>query len=469
MEDLLDHLCAHIRAADLVARFSLDTTYRLVYADWIEQRGEPERATAVRLHVRLEHLGYPVLMPPERSPAPWMSTSAYGQIGSHLSLYKRLCCLWRRHRKEWLGQYPTSLRRYIRFRAGLPWVFVGPADLLPAQMRRELSLIRSWRLIAPPQSDKVAIRPVLQSAFEIEFSGPAWRERLPEWLIAGAVPESAVRVGIINGAMAAETVPLVLAQKWPSLLHLDVSGNALGADSVATIWTGLRDWPVVSIDLSRNAIGEGFGLFLEPGPSGLKHLYCAGNHAEEIGTGLMGNSMQMRRLTSINWMGNSLNQEGAEAIASWDAPMLRSLDLSDNHLGATGALHLRRYAWIKNLRHLNLAENNLREEGIGHLAPALGALLKTLALDSNLLEASSGQFLAESPARERLVILELSRNRIGNRGWELLSEKPWPKLRHLGLMLNDVGPDAPPPSRDKFPRLSGIRLARPPEDDSIAS
>jgi Ran GTPase-activating protein (RanGAP) involved in mRNA processing and transport len=183
----------------------------------------------------------------------------------------------------------------------------------------------------------------------------------------------------------------------------------------------------------------------------------------------MGNSMQMRRLTSINWMGNSLNQEGAEAIASWDAPMLRSLDLSANHLGATGALHLRRSAWIKNLRHLNLAENNLREEGIGHLAPALGALLKTLALDSNLLEASSGQFLAESPARERLVILELSRNRIGNRGWELLSEKPWPKLRHLGLMLNDVGPDAPPPSRDKFPRLSGIRLARPPEDDSIAS
>jgi len=467
MEDLLDHLCAHMRAADLVARFSLDTTHRLVYADWLEQRGEPKRALAVRLHVHLEQLGYPVLMPPERSHAPWMNTATDGRTGNHLVAYRRLCQLWRRHRQQWLSQYPPALRRHIRFRAGLPWRFVGPADLLPAKMPRELSLVRSWRLTDPPSAKTHSAKSVFQNAYELEISGPAWRDTLPNWLETGAIPESVVRLGVINGALAAETIPHLLAQTWPAMRHLDVSGNALGAEAIAGIWLGLRYSPIVGLDLSRNSIGEGFSLFLDSGPSRLKQLYCAGNHAEDIGTVMMGDSLCVRQLTSLNWMGNSLNPEGAEAIARWDAPMLRKLDISANHLGAAGALHLGKSAWIKHLRYLNLAENNLREEGIGHLAPALGQSLRRLALDSNLLEASSCQFLSESPARENLMILELSRNRLGNRGWQLLSEKAWPRLRHLGLMLNDIGPDASAPSRDNFPRLARIRLARPPEGESF--
>lgn len=182
----------------------------------------------------------------------------------------------------------------------------------------------------------------------------------------------------------------------------------------------------------------------------------------------MGNSTCLRQLSSINWMGNSLGPPGAEAIAHWPAPGLYDLDISSNHTGATGARYLGQSEWIKNLRRLNLAENNLREEGIGCLAPFLGRFLRTLILDSNLLEANSGHSLSASPARESMINLELSRNRLGNQGWQFLAEKPWPRLRHIGLMLNDIGPDAPPPSREHFPRLTRIKLARPREDDPMA-
>lgn len=74
MDGLIDQLCAYIRAADLAARFSLAAFPRLVYADYVEAHGEPDRALAIRLHVRLEERGYPILMPPERSPAPWMKS-----------------------------------------------------------------------------------------------------------------------------------------------------------------------------------------------------------------------------------------------------------------------------------------------------------------------------------------------------------------------------------------------------------
>ena len=68
-----------------------DDTPRLVYADWLDENGRPERAEFIRVQCRLAEL---VTGHPERP-----------------ALEKREYALWRKHTKAWQKPLPPRYRR----------------------------------------------------------------------------------------------------------------------------------------------------------------------------------------------------------------------------------------------------------------------------------------------------------------------------------------------------------------------
>ena len=465
MGDLADLLCDTIRAADEAARFRLDIFHRLVFADFLEKRGDNARALAIRLHAAIEDsvpgLLLPLARPPEATVMPlegWRHGIARG--------HRKLRSLWARHRREWRATFPRAVGRGLVLRAGLPWRFEGLARSWPRNAGGELSLVRSWHLWAAAGQPLPQISPkMLSGAWEVVLSGQGWRGHVARLLDSGIIPSGVERFGLTDGALNHEPegeLKEILDRPWPNLRSFIAPANWLYPKGAALVWELLAKTSVRELDLSRNSIGWGAGFLQDAGPRKLRILRFAGNHVEARGTRAVAGASFLDTVERVDWMGNSLSTQGTEALAAWQVPSLRAIHLGSNHLGPEGAKALSRCRWMAKLAELDLSDNQLRDEGAGHVGKALGDRLRALGLEGNLLGADTGAHLATSAARVSLAWLEMSRNSLGADGLAEFAAADWPRLRHAGLMMNDLPPSVAFP-RERFPVLVSPNLARPRE------
>jgi uncharacterized protein (TIGR02996 family) len=103
-----------------------DAAPRLIYADWLDDRGEADRATFICAQVRLAHFDWRSIPP---------GVERYR--GEQGALQRQADELWRRHKEEWLGELPRSLRRgQARFHRGFVAELCGsPRQLLAVSAR----------------------------------------------------------------------------------------------------------------------------------------------------------------------------------------------------------------------------------------------------------------------------------------------------------------------------------------------
>src|SRR5262245_3603199 len=87
-----------------------DDTPRLIYADWLEENGDPDRAEFIRTQIELEEL-------PEENPL-------------HRSQQSRVRQLLTRHRSAWLGPLEGQLEDWQFRRGFLASIKVRPRTLL---------------------------------------------------------------------------------------------------------------------------------------------------------------------------------------------------------------------------------------------------------------------------------------------------------------------------------------------------
>lgn len=463
MGDLANLLCDTIRAADEAARFRLDIFHRLVYADYLEKCGNTGRAMAIRLHAAIEETR-PGLLLPLRRPAGCPTVALEGWRHSLTGGHRKLSLLWTRHRREWRALFPRMVRAGLFFRAGLPWRFDGLPQAWPRQATGELALVRSWQLWADAGQPLPYIGPqMLSGAWEVVLSGQGWRGHVARLLDSGVIPATIGKFGLTDGALDAQSsdeIRATLDRPWPNLRSFIAPANWLYHKGAAAVWDLMTKTPVRELDLSRNNIGWGTGFLRQGGPPALRVLRFNGNHVEARGTRVVAGAPFLDRVERIDWMGNSLSANGAEALAAWRVPCLRAVHLGSNHLGPEGAKALSACRWMSGLVELELSENQLRNEGVAHLARCLGQRMRALGLEGNLLDGASGTHLAESPARASMSWLEISRNRLGAEGVTNLASAEWPRLRHAGLMMNDLPPESLFP-KSRFPRLAPVSLARP--------
>jgi hypothetical protein len=179
-----------------------------------------------------------------------------------------------------------------------------------------------------------------------------------------------------GGRLAGELARL---GKPPRLRRLDLSGNRLAADVLAPLVASEAVAAVEHLDLSDNNLGAAGLAALAGGVfPALRALHLPRTRPEEAGVAALVAAGFFPDLRSLALGGNNLGPGAAAALARGPADRLRVLDLSANRVGDRGAIALADGPRLAHLIDLDLAEALVGDAGAEALAaaPHLGGLIR---------------------------------------------------------------------------------------------
>ena len=367
----------------ILARYQ-DDGPRLVYADWLDDRGLPARAEFVRVQVALARL-------PEDHPR-------------RPELVEREAELLGRHLEAWTAHL-AGLAKEGGFRRGvLDSASVDAAAFLSRgdELFRLAPVLRRVRLLdAAPVMQKLIHCPFLARVRELDLCdndlGNGGVNVFVRSAYLGAL--DSLDLGF-NGLDEAGVRVLARASTLPNLRELALNDNGhVTGDGVRLLadspfFGGLR-----ALDLSGNDVNDaGARALVESRPlARLAALRLAGNHIGDAGVAVLARSGLFRRMLAhdprVDLRANAIGPAGAAALAgSPVAAAAAAVDLAGNYLGEAlvGGPHL------AGVRALRLAQNQVTDAGAAALAAAL-------------------------PRFARLRRLDVSGNRLTRRGIELLA------------------------------------------------
>jgi uncharacterized protein (TIGR02996 family) len=431
-----------------------DDAPRLIYADWLEEHGDAARAELIRTQI-------------ER-----MSLPKWDARRVRLGLRER--ALLAQHGQKWKAELPHitgvewgEFRRgfvttatfasfeALREKAGASWA-AAPIEAVSVRWPRERE---SCQTIAP-------IAELRELSITGNLVDPPAVERL-----ADAPLLSTLRILSISNAslMAEGFYRLALSPHLKCLRALRLPGNAIGNQGIralddATSLTSLEELdlsetdsygrygedPIIdatglealvgspctsrlrSLTLSGNSVGQrGLrALLRSPRAAGLKELVLRDN-------GLLGQAMEEfetarpeLQLDALDLGGNPMGDLGAAHLAK--ASCLRELkvlkfDVCEMLLA--GAWSLARAPFLTSLRRLNLGYNSIRFEGLQALLDAEPQHLHTLVIYCTHIDNDGVSYLAQSPASDTLLIVNLLQNAVTGQAARALAASP--HLRNL--------------------------------------
>jgi uncharacterized protein (TIGR02996 family) len=199
----------------------------------------------------------------------------------------------------------------------------------------------------------------------------------------------------------------------------------------------------------------------------LASLGLGGVHMSSALAQLLARSPHLGGLTSLDLSSNTVGDEGALALArAAHLGRLAQLDLTHNQLGDEGALALADSAGLGRLASLELGWNTLSPRGIlALLRSARLPLLTELGLAHNGLGDEEMAALAPSGALARLHRLDMRHNRLQDPGLRALISAPSARsLRELDLRANLLG-DEGAYALIESPYLDDLRILRISDDD----
>ena len=385
-----------------------DDAPRLVFADWLDEQGDP-RGAFIRVQLALAQLevdpGAERLNRPERE-----------------ALRARLLAtqqeLLDAHEEEWTAPF----RRYAtrpRFHRG----FVEEVN--------------------------VDAHNFVRHAHELFAAGPLRHIYLLD--IGGMLPAvfqcpllSRLTALTIHASHAGEPLARAVARSeyLRGLRRLDLSRNRFEADAAEQLASSTALAGLEELDLRENELGEAGARALAASPhlANVRVLELRGNRIGPPGAEAVAGST---RLTSLHRLGLAENDIGSPRIQSvaraYDLLRVPVLDLSMNEIGPAGLLALlnRPPALPQpgelRIQELDLGHNDLGDDGARILARSSHlAGLHVLNLANCDIEDEGARALAQSPHLHQLVSLDLGNNPIGDPGFrEFLPFSNLPSLRHL--------------------------------------
>lgn len=377
-----------------------DDTLRLIYADAVDEAGDPRRAAFVRTQVQLARV-------PEWDPA-WVRVRHHER--------DLMPGAWARD----LPPLPEHLD-WARdpFRRGLPGhieaqnagAFLDHAEELferfpvEALTLRDSQLSTARRFSESPWISRLvrlAITQGMGAATARRLLGETHYERLRELHVGAVLTTEETAVAVVRSRMFRQLTTLscrddraggqTLVNELtrladpPRLKVLDLSGCRLSPERVARLVAAPALAAVEELDLSDNTLrAESLRALAGATLPHLKSLHLLRTHPEGTGVRAVTRAAFLPQLRSLTLGGCYLNPPSAVALARTEGlTNLRVLDLRENTLGDRGATALARSPHLKNLVHLDLA--------------------------SNLIEDAGADALAESPHLDGLIYLDLHGN-----------------------------------------------------------
>ncbi|HJZ56927.1 MAG TPA: TIGR02996 domain-containing protein [Gemmataceae bacterium] len=386
-----------------------DDLARLVYADWLEERGDAPRAEFIRTQV-------------ERATLPdWDAR--------RVRLLIRERALLAQHEREWRAELPAI--------EGITW----------GEFRRGFVATATFASFAVFRTGWATCR----AATPVEAVAVRWpRQR-------GVAPLPGLRELTVTGRLVAvEDLARLIESPVLSTLHtLTIRDAALGPDGFRRLASSPHLRNLTALRVPHNSIGN----------SGIDAVICAalpalteldlsesgsyGRYAEDpiinaSGMARLAGWPGLARLRSLSLSGNDLRRAGLRALLqSPHAIELKHLALRGNGLTGPAMQEFDAAPAGLQLDSLDLGENLLRDTGAGHLANAacLGGL-KALHLDRCEFRVSAARKLAKAPFVGGLRVLNVGSNNLGPGGLAALLGGNAPELHTLGLTSTDLGPAA---------------------------
>jgi uncharacterized protein (TIGR02996 family) len=430
-----------------------DDSPRLVYADWLEERGDP-RGAFIRLQCALERAS----ADDPRRPA--LEDEADDLLADHEA--------------EWTAPLRSAARGW-RFRRGfVEWVEV---DGTTFQEQAE-----SWFAAFPlrgvhfqrvtgqprPKAATLAANPLLGRLETLEFSGRLLDDRDVRELATSPHLSRLTALCLRGQEIEAAGLAAILHSPWMvQLRRLDLRDCRSIGDRAARLLaaapqgSGLRILSLAATNLTARGVADLFGSKCL---TGLRELDVgAALTRDDVApyVEVIARSPLFRALSALGLGHRRLEPEQwRQLLSAGDMDLDRLVacgcDLTDEAAAVIAAAPR-----LNGLTALNLASNRLGAEGLRALAesPALASLTE-LRLGGNKVQDTGAKALAASPYLTRLTTLDLSQNDIGGPGLLALANSPNVKhVRELNLSGNYVGTAAVRALADS-PNLARLRTIR---------
>jgi uncharacterized protein (TIGR02996 family) len=381
---------------------------RLVYADWLDEQGDPVRAEFIRTQIALARMAEEDPRRPE--------------------LTARMHHLERAVREGWLREKPALIPDALVtwFRGGSAAFVRGMVESVymkaGAFLANATSLFRTWPIRRVHLSE-------LQPAEVPRLAACRWLERVTALETTSTA---------IDGDCVAE---LTASPHLANLRELSLNAPIGPEGAVALARAELR---LEHLSLSRGHIGPLGAVALAnwPSLSGVTRLELGSNDLDSAGVEpLFYEAGNLGRLTRLGLSRNDITAAGARAVARFErVGTLESLELMNNPLGDAGVAHLADSPYLRRLLYLGLASTGCGPEGARALArsPVLESVRK-LKLGSNHIGPEGATALARSPGMAALEHLNLEHNAIGDEGaHELLTSAHPARLTELNLSSNGL-------------------------------
>jgi uncharacterized protein (TIGR02996 family) len=374
-----------------------DISLRLVFADWLDENAQPDRAEFIRVQCDLA----PMSSFDPRRPA--LEAVEHRLLAAHAT--------------EWAGPV-RMLCDKVSFRCGLleHAEVKTEAFLTDAEAIFNLAPIRSIRFLKIGQLLPDLLRsPYLGRLEACDFTDAGLGVEDAKAL-AGASALTNLRTLILAGCQIGPEGALAIASSanLSHLTKLDLVGNQLHGLTVARLFRDCRFVGLTELSLQGTLIYV-TDLTWSPHLSYLRVLDVSDNALSGFSDAtveMLANCESLSRLTSLNLGHNNLGARAARAIAS-SAHLrgLLALNLWRNYVEPAGVSALLSSASLEKLQALNVGRNWIGPDGAKVIAAsARPPQLVALGLQSNGIGDAGGRALARWPDTLGLVALDLTQN-----------------------------------------------------------
>jgi uncharacterized protein (TIGR02996 family) len=410
-----------------------DDAPRLVYADWLEDNGDPDRAEFIRVQVEGEPL-------PEGDPVKWERET-------------RAAELLARRRKAWTRELPEWAQKGEFRRGFLEEVETSVSEFVEGAevfARHPLVHVRLSGGEGLPAIKALAECPHLAGVRHLSVDDIRLSDQGLAVLVASRYISNLAVLRLGYGVSATGLKALADSPHLGRLTALTLGGGRLWPAAGEILGQSRSLKSLTDLDLSDSGIDlKGLRALVDsPLAKRLKHLDLSVSFSPAAvvgaeGAQILGQSPILNELRFLNLHWNKIGDGGLEALAqARSLHRLEHLDLTNNQIHAEGMAALGASRVLANLRHLVLRDNYLHDSSI--VAFAASRTLTKLAclhLQDNRFGAEGAQALAECPALSALTELNLANNRIDDEGARALAKSTnFANLRHLDLSENQIGP-----------------------------
>ncbi len=380
-----------------------DDRPRLVYADFLDDSDEPERAELIRVQLALARLN-------EDDPRRPL-------------LNDRQAELLTQNRAAWTANL-SGLVVGVDYRRGIPdSASVDTATFLERgeELFAQLPVRRLRLLDAAPVGAKLFASPLLARVRELDLCNADLRDSGLALLARSPFLQKLEALDLgFNAIEDAGMDALARSSLLPNLSTLALNDNdSISGDGVRALAESPFFAGLTALDLSGNDIGETGIAALVGGQSmtRIRSLRLNNNRIGDTGVVTLAKSMLLTRVLKVEHRlevrGNFVGPTGAAALAA--CPSLANctaLDLTHNDLKDDGTAALLRSPYLGRLKVLRLARNQLTDAGIVAARDLFQSLLdrvQLLDLCGNRL-TRVGLGVLHSLRGERPVCLEVADN-----------------------------------------------------------